>query len=117
MSRAALYGYILWDDDFVPLFEHGQHLGTANMPIRQTSYRTMLALMMPHHPLLAPKLAELRSRAVELLNRSVNELGAALGSNHYLGTSMGPVVDIMQQQKRAAEPDEDPFRTQDRQIF
>src|SRR4029077_1987996 len=41
-----------------------------------------------------------------------NEQGAALGSNHYLGASMGPVVNIMQQQKRGAGPEEDPFRTQ-----
>src|SRR5262249_18675940 len=54
-SVAALYGYILWDDDFVPLFEHGQNLGTLNMPIQQTSYRDLLALMMPYHPALAPK--------------------------------------------------------------
>src|SRR5262249_2458141 len=46
-SIAALYGYILWDDDFVPLFEHGQNLGTPNMPVQQLSYRDLLVLMMP----------------------------------------------------------------------
>ena len=113
-SVAALYGYILWDDDFVPLFEHGQNLGTPNMPIQQISYRDLLVLMMPHHPALAPKVAGVRARAAELLNKSVNEQGAALGSNHYLQASMGPVVNIMQQQKRVAGPEEDPFRTQGR---
>lgn len=113
-SVAALYGYILWDDDFVPLFEHGQNLGTPNMPVQQISYRDLLVLMMPHHPALAPRLHGVRARAAELLNESVNEQGAALGSNHYLGASMGPVVNTMQQQKRMAGPEKDPFRTQAR---
>jgi hypothetical protein len=113
-SVAALYGYILWDDDFVPLFEHGQNLGSLNMPVQQISYRDLLVLMMPHHPALASKVAGVRARAVELLNKSVNEQGAALGSNHYLGASMGPVVNIMQQQKRGSGPEQDPFRTQGR---
>src|SRR5205814_4525480 len=30
----------------------------------------------------------------------------------YLQASMGPVVDIMQQQKRATNPEQDPFRTE-----
>src|SRR5262249_56211517 len=111
---AALYSYILWDDDFVPLFEHGQNLGTPNMPIQQTSYRDLLVLMMPHHPALAPKVAGVSARAAELLNKSVNENGPALGSNYYLHASMDPVVNIMQQQKRATGGEEDPFRTQGR---
>src|SRR5262249_43419350 len=113
-SIASLYGYILWDDDFVPLFEHGQNLGTPNMPVQQISYRDLLVLMMPHHPALASKAAEVRARAAELLNKSVNEQGAAMGSNGYLQASMGPVVNIMQQQKRGTEPEDDPFRTQGR---
>jgi hypothetical protein len=113
-SVAALYGYTLWDDDFVPLFEHGQNLGTPNMPIQQISYRDLLVLMMPHHPALAAKVAGVRARAAELLNKSVNEQGAALGSNHYLQASTGPVVDIMQLQKQDSVSEEDPFRTQER---
>jgi hypothetical protein len=113
-SVAALYGHILWDDDFVPLFEHGQNLGTPNMPVQQISYRDLLVLMMPHHPALAPKLAGVRARAAELLHKSVNEQGAALGSNHYLQASMVPVVNIMQQQKGGTRPEDDPFRAQGR---
>ncbi len=82
------------------------------MPIQQISYRDLLVLMMPNHPAFAPKLTQVRARATELLKKSVNEQGAALGSNHYLGASMGPVVNIMQQQKLVAGPEEDPFRTQ-----
>ena len=84
------------------------------MPIQQTSYRDLLVLMMPHHPALAPKVAGVSARAAELLNKSVNESGAALGSNYYLHASMGPVVNIMQQLKRRTEPEDDPFRTQPR---
>jgi hypothetical protein len=113
-SVAALYGYILWDDDFVPLFEHGQNLGTSNMPIQQMSYRDLLVLMMPHHPALAPKVVGVQARAAALLNQSINEHGAALGSNHYLQASMGPMVDLMLQQKRGSVPEQDPFRTQKR---
>jgi hypothetical protein len=113
-SVAALYGYILWDDDFVPLFDLGQNLGTANMPIQQISYRDLFVLMMPHHPALAPKVPGVRLRAAELLDKSVNEYGAALGSNHYLQASMGPVLNTMQQEKRESGPEEDPFRVAER---
>src|SRR5262249_2658375 len=74
----------------------------------------MLVLMMPHHPSQSPKVAGVRTRAVDLLNKSVNEYGAAMGSNHYLQASMGPRINIMQQQKRMAGPEEDPFRIQAR---
>ena len=104
-SIAAMYAYLMWDDDFVPLFEHGQNLGTPNMPIQQTSYRDLFALMMPQHPDFATKVAGVRARAASLLAKSVNEDGAALGSNHYLQASMGPILNIMQQLKRGAEPE------------
>jgi hypothetical protein len=46
--------------DVVPLFKHGQNLGTANMSVQQISYRDMLVLMMPHHSAVAPKVAGVR---------------------------------------------------------
>jgi hypothetical protein len=66
------------------------------MPIQQTSYRDLPVLMMPHHSALAPKVAGVRARAAELLNKSVNEQGVALGSNYYLNASMGPVVNAQE---------------------
>jgi hypothetical protein len=114
-SIVALYAYVLWDDDFVPLFSHGQNLGTSNMPVQQTSYRDLLALMIPNHPAMAPKVAGVRTRTLETLAEVVNEHGAALGSNHYLQASMGPLLNLMQQQKRGLVKDgDDPFRTEPR---
>src|SRR5262249_42859987 len=50
-AAAALFGNILWDDDFLPFFvAHGLNLGTANMPVQYQSYRNFYALLLAGHP-------------------------------------------------------------------
>jgi hypothetical protein len=99
---AALYGYILWDDDFVPLFDtHALPMGTENMAIQQQSYRDLYTLMLAHHPYFGPKAAGVRQRATNLLYQTINEQGAAIGSSNYISTAVGPLLDMFQQLKTA----------------
>jgi len=111
---AALYAYLLWDDDYVPLFEHGQNLSLPNMAVQQNSYRNLLALMMSNHPKFKSKLRDVKESTSKLLRLSVNESGAAMGSNHYLQASMVPVLSAAQQLKMASSAEDDPFKIEPR---
>ncbi len=101
-AAAALFGYILWDDDFVPL--HGGHalnLGTANMPVQQTGYRHQYALLLARHPDFRDRAAGVAEAALRDVHATINEHGAHMGSSHYLGASMGPLLNTLVQLKRA----------------
>jgi hypothetical protein len=106
-TAAALYSAVLWDNDFVPMFEgHGLNLGTANMPVQQNQYRDLYALLLrrdsegPLH------------RALDNLHLTVTADGAAMGSTHYIGASMGPLLTTLQQLQTAGIADA--FRTEPR---
>ena len=131
-AAAALFANVLWDSDFVPLFEgHGLNLGTANMPVQQNQYRDLYALLLPdppsHDPVLLSRDTVLLSRDTVLLSRdtvllsrdregavsralanlsqTVNDSGAAMGSTHYIGASMGPLLTTFQQLQTAGIAD------------
>jgi len=100
-AAAALFGYILWDNDYVPMFDgHGLNLGTANMPVQQANYQQMYALYLASHPFMADRVGGVAEAATGMLQRTVNEHGAHMGSSHYLGASMGPLLNTMVQLKR-----------------
>lgn len=110
---ATLYGYLLWDDDFVPLQDgHGLNLGTPNMPVMQASYRQTYALWLANHPAFRERAARVRSEASGLLAATVNEHGAAIGSSGYILASLAPITNTLQQLKVLGA--EDPFRTEAR---
>lgn len=110
---AALYGYILWDDDFVPLHDgHGLNLGTANMPVMQASYRQTYALWLAQHPAMRDRAARVRRDVSGLLTSVVNEHGAAIGSSGYILASLAPITNTLQQLKVGGT--EDPFKAETR---
>src|SRR5207248_1558043 len=91
-TAAVLFASVLWDNDFVPMFDgHGLNLGTANMPVQQSEYRDLYALVLRDHLDLAVK------NAISNLHETVSETGAAMGSTHYIGASMGPLLSTLQQ--------------------
>jgi len=97
---AAMFSYILWDDDFVPLSTFavsGLNLGTANMPQQEVQFRNLYALMLANHPMMvtrAPAVQQLTSLSV---GQQLNDSGAHQSSNGYVIASMGPLLDTMQQ--------------------
>ncbi|MFN7918877.1 MAG: hypothetical protein U0Q16_02200 [Bryobacteraceae bacterium] len=53
-ASAVFYANLLFDNDFVPMFNgHGLNMGTQNMPVQQIGYRDLYALMMRNHPMMA----------------------------------------------------------------
>jgi hypothetical protein len=114
MKRVAvLFGQLLWDDDFVPLFEgSGLPLGTQNMPEQQNQYRNQYALWMRQHPLMGTMAAGAESRLRDSIREQINEWGAQKGSPHYVGATMGPLLSMVQQLK--VNGGTDLFRAEDR---
>jgi hypothetical protein len=112
-AAAALFAQVLWDDDFVPLFDgHGLNLGTANMPVQQSGYRDFYALLLANHPAMKVHAQVAAQHARWLLHRIVNEHGAAMGSTHYMSASMEPTLNTLLQVQARGE--EDPFREEER---
>lgn len=97
-AAAALFGYILWDDDFVPLFEgHGLNLGNPNMPVNQGNARALIALLLAGHPDMKAHAGAVQQSALADLNGTVNEHGAHMGSVHYVGAAAYPLLSTFQQ--------------------
>lgn len=104
-AAAVLFANVLWDSDFVPMFDgHGLNMGTANMPVQQGEYRDLYALLLAHHPMMNMPKERVESacrNALANLHNTVNESGAAMGSTHYIGASMGPLLSVLQQLQTA----------------
>jgi hypothetical protein len=109
----VFYGAVLWDDDHVPLsVPAGVNLGTANMPIQQQNYREMYALFLARHPMMKDRAAGVWERARAMIHDTINEHGAHMGSTHYIGAAMGPLLSTLQQLKQAGIAD--PFKEEER---
>jgi hypothetical protein len=105
-AAAALFASVLWDSDFVPLFEgHGLNLGTANMPVQQNQYRDLYALMNVGRTPSSASDPLVALRALANLRQTVNDSGAPMGSTHYIGASMGPLLTTLQQLQTAGAAD------------
>lgn len=101
-ATAVLFASVLWDNDYVPLDNYiGFNLGTANMPVQQQSFRQMYALLLASHPMMKDRIQELEKTARGMLQGSINEHGAHMGSTHYVGAANGPLLTTLQQLKMA----------------
>lgn len=97
-AAAALLAYILWDDDFVPLFPgHGLNLGNPNMPVNQNNARALIALLLAGHPAMKTHADAVQRAALDDLRGTINEYGAHMGSVHYVGAAAFPLVGAFQQ--------------------
>lgn len=112
-ATAVLFAGILWDDDFVPLFEgHRLNLGTENMPVQQQNYREMYALYLATHPDFAERAQQVWPNAQRMLHANVNAEGSHMGSSHYIGAAMGPLLSTLQQLQMSGLAD--PFQAEPR---
>ncbi|MFW6038996.1 MAG: hypothetical protein ACOC9P_00785, partial [bacterium] len=103
---AAFFGYLLWDNDHVPLFDEAKlNLGTPNMPVQQSSYRCMYALLLARHPDFAERAQQAVSTARRMLHQTVNEHGSQMGSSHYVHAAMGPLLNLLVQIKQTGLAD------------
>jgi len=112
---AALFGGILWDDDFTPISnwrEHGLNLGTPNMPVQYAGGRYTLALFLSEHPAMKARLGAVPEHARDQVHSQVNESGAHMGGTHYIGASAWPTINTLLQLKQAGLLDA--FKTEER---
>ena len=110
---AALFGYILWDNDFVPLdADHGLNFGTANMPVQQGGYRSFYALLLAGHRDFASRAPHVLENAIHAVRGQLNEGGAHMGSPHYINASFMPTLNTLMQIKQLGATD--PFATEPR---
>ncbi len=85
----ALFGYILWDDDFVPFqTDSGLYIGNANMPRQQRGYRNLFALLLSGHPDFAAHAGAVTADVREVLRQSISESGAGDASPNYIHASV-----------------------------
>ncbi|MBI3616249.1 MAG: hypothetical protein HY211_07010 [Candidatus Omnitrophica bacterium] len=89
----ALYGGVLWDDDFVA-FQPGAgvNLGTANMPVQYGAYRDLYSLLLSTHPDFTQRAQGVAQRTLTKVHKITNAYGAEMGSTHYISASMEPVL-------------------------
>ena len=96
-AAAALFGSILWDNDFVPIDNGaGINLGTPNMPVQQVSYRDFMALILAEHPVMQPRLPGVVTRAQNLISSSTNASGSHMSSPGYAGTFQTVLMAVQQ---------------------
>ncbi|HTE21306.1 MAG TPA: hypothetical protein VK689_23315, partial [Armatimonadota bacterium] len=95
---AALFGHVLWDDDFVPLFEgHGMNLGNPNMPVMQQGLRSFFTLFLAEHPAMRPRVPQVERETLKSLNEIVNEHGASMSATNYIGAGFTPTLNLLLQ--------------------
>jgi len=110
---AVLFAEVLWDNDFVPLFEgHGLNLGTPNMPVQQTGYRHFYALFLAKHPDMKDRAKAVTEEVFETVRQIINEHGAEMGCVHYIGASFSPTLNTLLQIRMLGEVD--PFSIEPR---
>ena len=97
-AAAVLFASLLWDNDLVPMDNcYGINLGTPNMPVQQSGFRNMYALLLSRHPMMKNRLDIPVARTADILRNDIHESGAHMASVHYIGAGMGPTLSMAQQ--------------------
>lgn len=101
-AALALFCNLLWDDDLVPLTgKAGVNLGTANMPVQQSQYRNLYAIMLSRNPAMKEHADAVAASVAKSLETEINSAGAQRASPHYADASMEPLLDTAQQLRMA----------------
>jgi hypothetical protein len=112
-AAATLFGYVLWDNDFVPIDNwNGFNLGTPNMPEQQQGYRFFYAQLLAAHPDFTARAKVVQPKVLEQVQRQINEHGAHFGAPHYISASFAPTLNTLMQIKQLSQFD--PFRSEPR---
>jgi hypothetical protein len=112
-AAAALFAYVLWDNDFVPMDNwDGFNMGTPNMPQQQQGYRYFYAQLLAAHPDFAARAGMVENNARAQVRQQINESGAHFGSPHYIGAAFAPTLNTLMQIKQLGKSD--PFASEPR---
>jgi hypothetical protein len=112
-AAACLFGYVLWDNSFVPMDNSdGFNMGTANMPQQQQGYRYFYALLLAEHPDFVARARLAKENVMRQVGQQINESGAHFGSPHYISAAFAPTLNTLMQVKQLGRTD--PFQTEPR---
>jgi len=95
-KQLALYGSLLWDNDYRPLADDGTSpsgasCGLANQCLQFVQYRANIAMAIPTHPVMAAKQTIALSWTKLAFAEAFNIYGSPQGSTHYQGTYTEPL--------------------------
>ena len=92
-AELALFGSILWDNDWWPIDNAtGDSVGLANQIQQYLQYRTQAVIANSSQPFLATKLGQASASPVDDLNTYFSPTGAAAGSTHYQSAFFEPLI-------------------------
>jgi hypothetical protein len=95
--QLAATALLLWQDNLAPMQPGiNINLGPANMVSMWRGNRYKYTAFLAAHPLMQPRLAQVREAARQLVEDSVSAEGASTACPHYTGASMVPVLDLLQ---------------------
>ena len=107
----VMFGAVLWDMDFVPLFDgHNLNQGNLNMPPMQYSYQDSLALILSEHPLFKERAKNVGNRTIRTQDELLRDNGVQSSAVHYVSASMDGTLSTLLRVKRMGGPD--PFATE-----
>jgi hypothetical protein len=95
-SSLALFAYLLWDDDFTPLFT-GHGLNLAQGPVQYGQIRDYFAMQLARHPSFRARAEAAEWRTLDSLHTYVNEHGAGIACTHYLQPYLEPILTALLQ--------------------
>jgi hypothetical protein len=90
-AMLALFGCILWDDDWFPIDEVGG-AGLTNQTEQYYQYRTEFAAAAPSQPVMASDMATAVSYTTNEFDQYFSPTGAVPGSTHYQATFFDPLI-------------------------
>jgi hypothetical protein len=92
-AELALFGSILWDNDWWPIDNTtGDSVGLANQIQQYLQYRTQSVIADPSQPFLSTRLGQALASPVDDLNSYFSSTGAAAGSTHYQSAFFEPLI-------------------------
>lgn len=92
-AELALFGCLLWDDDWFPIDNpSGESDGLANQIQQYLQYRTQSAAAAPSQPFLATTVATAATYPASDFNSNFSSTGAAAGSTHYQSAFFEPLI-------------------------
>jgi hypothetical protein len=92
-AELALFGSILWDNDWWPIDNNsGDSVGLANQIQQYLQYRTQAVIADPSQPFLLTKMGQALASPVDDLNSYFSPTGAAAGSTHYQSAFFEPLI-------------------------
>jgi hypothetical protein len=95
MAKAmlALFGSILWDDDWFPIDDRsGGGTGLSNQYEQYLQFRTQYVAAVPSQPYLASKVSAAIHYTTDSFNRYFSPTGAAAASTHYQAAFFEPLI-------------------------